>query len=1387
MDEKKEEHSVSAYTSGDPKVTSEEFQKKEELPTLRREQLDTVHGGVKSHTMLAALPASAETLAPTDHIHVQLFDGQVIQITTASLVNSESRRQGARRKEGEIEERRGGQCGSIGSELSTGSAVTILTSDGKTYILPQPLNSEDGTGGGYLITEEVLNAEEVLHSSEILHDEQVLTISSPQSSLEFSSVSRPPDALAIATSEVFNEDYMTLPLEPQSVLTDRAKSFQFKAEGNNSQISSAINKEYMHPRIESHRETESYSDCSIITIHAPCARVKNSWLEKNVKDYSMPPGFAKTEINKEGNDDRAYAGKNKEEKDPVVMSNKEGTSRASENDEKCVDDTETSSYSSVYSKWCEVYKGIPKDYARSIKINTCTSEKVIVQETEKANNRGEVNENKTKRENKNQEKDQENLHKTSIESNQSPNTQWDEDEGTWDQATNQEKLRRSSRIQNTKKIPNEDQDKNLGEPSNRKRQKLIKGDTSNMLWECESCDAMFRTKVSRDRHMQEGHMFTCYICGWKGRSKTKYEVHISTVHCNQQARCLACRKDFASYEAYKQHMKSAHTEHMSVTVKTETECEPRHEETEREQEHQEEARYKGDEDDPDDPDFKDSKAVLGKDDGSHGYRGNRCTYCGKIFLRRSRFLRHLNYHIGNKPFMCTFCNKCFVEKSGLEAHRVTHCPINQPCPQCGKIFKTQRTMRRHLRTHQNKIYTCDFCGKEFRHEESLRVHKSIHKEGGSGNVCKVCEKDCKTPYYLQLHMSTKHEAAKFVCLQCNRSFKWKQSYRKHKAVHHEDTYMKFKCPMCPRHFLTPSELKLHQVVHTNERKYLCDVCGNAFKHEYTRDKHIKTVHQEDREHMCPQCGALFKAKAYLDQHLAHVHTTKERVKCMHCGHDFKTESNLRSHIKVVHKLRSPKYTCKTCSKMFLAPKDLARHSKVHTGVKDYSCPKCCRCFSRKDNMAAHLRTHTTDQPVTTFKHKTDLATSGVSQQTPQGISHILGLPSVVSSSSNISLPNIPVSSKSTVLSNIPVSSTDIDISNITPSSSIVIPSMPALANPITNVSTTSNITTISDSAISSNSLALPNISISSTNVLSNIVSSADSIILSSVPISSTGMSNASVASTAVVFSGIPTPCSLDFSNTHSSSNNMALCHSHTNSSNASISLGNTSPSTETVLSSSPTSSNNVIVNTTPALSSGSRAGRQVYGLHSHVIASSQHQASKISSVLPSSSVPSSVLSLSPHPSSSASILMSQASRTQVVCTSFQPEQVVLTTGVLNPVPIVSTHHTDNSPQYTQLDSLGSSISSSTSTNISTALNSLGSSIAQGSAESINETIGASARMSLDGSHHNSSTGVSSSVLSSPSTLLSDSTLIIPEKIMVLHWYIWWGPVIGRNLFQKVSR
>lgn len=160
---------------------------------------------------VSTLPTEDESLGSANHIHVQLFDGQVIQITSANLEETVGERKecaaNIKQNENPVMTR------DLGSGEGT---VTLLTSNGKTYLLPQPLGSAEE--GRYLIPNEVLSTEEVLHSDDMPQDEQILTISPPppqsQSGLHFpTSVASRLDALAIATSEVFSEDYETVPLQ----------------------------------------------------------------------------------------------------------------------------------------------------------------------------------------------------------------------------------------------------------------------------------------------------------------------------------------------------------------------------------------------------------------------------------------------------------------------------------------------------------------------------------------------------------------------------------------------------------------------------------------------------------------------------------------------------------------------------------------------------------------------------------------------------------------------------------------------------------------------------------------------------------------------------------------------------------------------------------------------------------------------------------------------------------------------------------------------------------------------------------------------------------------------------------------------------------------------
>ncbi|KAH3670122.1 uncharacterized protein OGAPODRAFT_15746 [Ogataea polymorpha] len=54
-----------------------------------------------------------------------------------------------------------------------------------------------------------------------------------------------------------------------------------------------------------------------------------------------------------------------------------------------------------------------------------------------------------------------------------------------------------------------------------------------------------------------------------------------------------------------------------------------------------------------------------------------------------------------------------------------------------------------------------------------------------------------------------------------------------------------------------------------------------------------------------------------------------------------------------------RYKCKICSKMFTTSGHLARHTRIHTGVKNHICPYegCGARFSRQDNCMQHYKTH----------------------------------------------------------------------------------------------------------------------------------------------------------------------------------------------------------------------------------------------------------------------------------------------------------------------------------------------------------------------------------------------------------------------------------------------
>jgi regulatory protein SWI5 len=70
-----------------------------------------------------------------------------------------------------------------------------------------------------------------------------------------------------------------------------------------------------------------------------------------------------------------------------------------------------------------------------------------------------------------------------------------------------------------------------------------------------------------------------------------------------------------------------------------------------------------------------------------------------------------------------------------------------------------------------------------------------------------------------------------------------------------------------------------------------------------------------------------------------------------CGRKgFQRRENVRSHVQT--HLGDRQYRCVHCSKTFVRPHDLKRHSKIHSGFKPYACP-CGQQFVRMDALTRH--------------------------------------------------------------------------------------------------------------------------------------------------------------------------------------------------------------------------------------------------------------------------------------------------------------------------------------------------------------------------------------------------------------------------------------------------
>lgn len=296
----------------------------------------------------------------------------------------------------------------------------------------------------------------------------------------------------------------------------------------------------------------------------------------------------------------------------------------------------------------------------------------------------------------------------------------------------------------------------------------------------------------------------------------------------------------------------------------------------------------------------------------------KCEVCGKAFMWKSYLKSHEISHSNERPYECEVCGKSFSQKSVItrhmeKLHNMTpkpKIPIERKynCELCSKVFLSRGYLNIHIRAHTGeRPFACEICGKRFTQKIAMQNHmRSMHITEPQF-TCKICGKAFRMKYSLTLHEQL-HTTLPLACEVCGKAFGHKLALKQHMTYMHDKpqacTEQPLKCQICSKSFASKNGLQRHERIHTEQRSFMCEVCGMSFWSNYELKMHIINRHGETRAYAdnplkCEICSKGFARKALLDRH-QRMHTKENPFPCDVCGKKFRHKFSVKAHVKKFH-------------------------------------------------------------------------------------------------------------------------------------------------------------------------------------------------------------------------------------------------------------------------------------------------------------------------------------------------------------------------------------------------------------------------------------------------------------------------------------------------------
>lgn len=307
---------------------------------------------------------------------------------------------------------------------------------------------------------------------------------------------------------------------------------------------------------------------------------------------------------------------------------------------------------------------------------------------------------------------------------------------------------------------------------------------------------------------------------------------------------------------------------------------------------------------------------------------HKCIACEVVFddLRTLKNHMKASHQDAQGRYICFIpgCSWSHLDRGQYRSHMTNH--SKSVCQFCGKLYARYDLTKHILLRHKEKRFTCDLCGFRTSAKTDLQKHITVTHSDERRFSCAVCRMMFKDKKGLKLHSVTHNTEPPFRCSDCGRGFNKESLYTQHKGTHLG--IFPFECSICGKKFLHNAAMKLHRLKHSSVIKF-----GHSARSPAISDlqKHTIPVHSDERPFLCGVCGKLFKDKKGLNQHSV-IHSAEPPFKCPDCGRGFNRETNIAQHRRLHLGTGIFPFECTICGEKFRHNATMKHHRLNHASV-----------------------------------------------------------------------------------------------------------------------------------------------------------------------------------------------------------------------------------------------------------------------------------------------------------------------------------------------------------------------------------------------------------------------------------------------------------------------